>query len=292
MMKLRCIDMEYPIDEDINTILELLDIPLPKLAEELNINCNTLFQWKTKQIPMLSSNLESLYEYAYANKLRLNNIHAQILKETRPQDHILLFHGAKQEIQGAISLEKSKRNNDFGPAFYCGENMEQAAMFVSTYDNSCLYMVDFDLKNKKSLTLGVEQDWMFMIAYFRGRLTEYSSHPIIQKLLQKLDGIDYVIAPIADNRMFQIIDSFIEGEITDVQCQHCLSATNLGNQYVFLTQKAIDSIMILRRCYLTKSEKENYLKIRSEDFKISDDKVKLARRQFRKEGNYIEDILS
>jgi len=31
--------------------------------------------------------------------------------------------------------------------------------------------------------------------------------------------------------MFEIIDSFIEGEITDVQCQHCLSATNLGKQY-------------------------------------------------------------
>ena len=33
---------------------------------------------------------------------------------------------------------------------------------------------------------------------------------------------------------FEIIDRFIDGEITDVQCQHCLSATNLGKQYVII----------------------------------------------------------
>lgn len=98
----------------------------------------------------------------------------------------------------------------------------------------------FDKTGMRELRLGVEQDWMLMIAFFRGKLTAYENHPMIRRILNRLNGIDYVVAPIADNRMFQIIDSFIEGEITDVQCQHCLSATNLGNQYVFLTQRAAD----------------------------------------------------
>ena len=38
--------------------------------------------------------------------------------------------------------------------------------------------------------------------------------------------------------MFQIINSFIDGEITDEQCKHCLAATNLGYQYVFVTPKS------------------------------------------------------
>ena len=38
---------------------------------------------------------------------------------------------------------------------------------------------------------------------------------------------------------FEIIDRFIDGEITDVQCQHCLSATNLGKQYVFIGIKNV-----------------------------------------------------
>ena len=85
--------------------------------------------------------------------------------------------------------------------------------------------------------------------------------------------------------------SISECEITDVQCQHCLSATNLGNQYVFLTQRAADRIQILRKCYLASVEKEAYISVRSEDAKVSNDKVKIARRQYRGQGKYIEDIL-
>ena len=72
-----------------------------------------------------------------------------------------------------------------------------------------------------------------MIAYFRGRLGEFEQSSVVIELICAIRDIDYIIAPIADNRMFEIIDSFIDGEITDVQCRHCLSATNLGNQYVF-----------------------------------------------------------
>ena len=91
--------------------------------------------------------------------------------------------------------------------------------------------------------------------------------------------------------MFEIIDSFIDGEITDVQCQHCLSATNLGNQYVFITQKAINQITLLEKCFLSEPEKDLYLTSRQENFKMNMDKVKLARKQYRNQGEYIEDIL-
>ena len=106
-------------------------------------------------------------------------------------------------------------------------------MFVSNFPHASLYMLDFDKTGIRELRLGVEQDWMLMIAFFRGKLTAYESHPMIQGILKLLNGIDYVVAPIADNRMFQIIDSFIEGEITDVQCQHCLSATKSGKPVCF-----------------------------------------------------------
>lgn len=152
-------------------------------------------------------------------------------------------------------------------------------------------MLDFDKSGMNELKLGVEQDWMLMIAFFRGKLAEYAGHPMIQGILNRLNGVDYVAAPIADNRMFQIIDSFTEGEITDVQCQHCLSATNLGRQYVFLTQRSVDQIRILRRCYLASVEKEAYISVRGEDAKVSNDKVKIARKQYRGQGQYIEEIL-
>lgn len=98
-------------------------------------------------------------------------------------------------------------------------------------------------------------------------------------------------ASLADNRMFEIIDSFIDGEITDEQCRHCLSATNLGNQYIFLDQKALERVHILEHCYLCQEEKEYYLYSRKDSVDMNRDKVKVARRQYRGQGKYIEEIL-
>lgn len=283
--------MEFRVYEDIEVILTLLDVTIQEFANELGVSYSTVSRWKERGENVSPANLEKIYEYAFKKRIRLNKIKEQLFREECLENHALLFHGAKTDISGHISVEKSRRNNDFGQGFYCGESLEQSAMFVSNYPHASLYMLDFDKTGMQELRLGVEQDWMLMIAFFRGKLTAYENHPIIQRILNRLNGIDYVVAPIADNRMFQIIDSFIEGEITDVQCRHCLSATNLGNQYVFLTQRAADRIQILRKCYLASVEKEAYISIRSEDAEVSNDKVKIARKQYRGQGKYIEDIL-
>ncbi len=145
--------------------------------------------------------------------------------------------------------------------------------------------------NLNKVKLNVDKEWMLMIAYFRNKLQEYSNHPIIQETMEKVNGADYIIAPIADNRMFEIIDSFIDGEITDIQCQHCLSATNLGNQYVFRTQKALEQVQIVRHCYLAQKEKTFYVLSRQAESKINNDKVKVAKKKYRGEGKYIEELL-
>ena len=132
---------------------------------------------------------------------------------------------------------------------------------------------------------------MMTIAYYRGTLDNYKNHKIVQKIIKDLRDCDYIIAPIADNRMFKIIDSFIQGEITDEQCKHCLAATNLGKQYVFVSDLAIFQLKIVEHVYLSDNEKNYYKKIRSSDSKLGDDKVKLARIQYRGKGKYIDEIL-
>jgi hypothetical protein len=151
--------------------------------------------------------------------------------------------------------------------------------------------MDFHKKGLREKTFGVDQDWMLMIAYFRGKLKEFENAPKVLGLVEQIRDVDYIIAPIADNRMFEIIDRFIDGEITDVQCQHCLSATNLGNQYVFVTRKALQQVHILEHCYLAKEEKEYYLRSRRESVDLNRDKVKIAGKQYRGQGKYIEEIL-
>jgi len=152
-------------------------------------------------------------------------------------------------------------------------------------------MLIFTDTNLRSKVYGVERDWMLMIAYYRNRLGEFADSPVIKRLVRLNQDADYIIAPIADNRMFEIIDQFIDGEITDEQCRHCLSATNPGNQYVFKTDKALSAVQIKERCFLPASEKRFYLTSRQESVEMNRDKVKLARRRYRNKGHYIEEIL-
>ena len=48
---------------------------------------------------------------------------------------------------------------------------------------------------------------------------------------------------------------------------------------------------MLECCYLSNEERNNYKRIKIEDNKISEDKVKLARIQYRGKGLYIDEIL-
>ena len=282
---------DFALCTDIEIVMELLDITAKDLADNIGVTPTTISRWRKREEQVSSSNLNAFYNFAFRKGIRLNKIKEQLFKEDCGRNSIILFHGAKTYIDGRISIEKSKSTNDFGRGFYCGESLEQSAMFVANYPESSLYILEFDKTDLSYTQLNVDRDWMLLIAYFRNKLNDYAKHPVILDLLSKLEGVDYIVAPIADNRMFEIIDSFIDGEITDVQCQHCLSATNPGNQYVFVTDKALSQLQILRHCYLASDEKSYYLSYKQEESRMGNDKVKVARKKYRGKGEYIEDIL-
>lgn len=283
---------EFQVWNDIEIVRELLGMTMEELANEIGVSRMTLSRWKEDESKISNAKLSLFYSMAFKKRIRLNKIKEQLYREDYSDvSHVVLFHGAKTQIEGNLDIEKSRKNNDFGKGFYCGESLEQSAMFVSNYPESSLYIMNFLKDGLKEKVFGVNREWMLMIAYFRGRLGEFENSKVVSKLAESIKGIDYIIAPIADNRIFEIIDSFIDGEITDVQCQHCLSATNLGNQYVFLTQKALNQVEILAHCFLAQEEKDYYLQSRREAVEMNRDKVKIARKQYRGKGQYIEEIL-
>lgn len=284
--------VNYRIGEDVQLIREMLNLSRQQFAKKIAVDMTTVERWETEKTDATEENIESIYTFALNHNIFINEIKAQLYyEELTNKNELVLFHGAKKRIDGEIDIEHSKTNNDFGKGFYCGEGFEQSSLFVSGFDTSSVYILSFDPQNLSSIEYKVNQEWMLTIAYFRGRLNGYEDHPIINKLIRKLEGVDYLIAPIADNRMFRIIDSFIEGEITDEQCIHCLAATNLGFQYVFKTEKALSQVKIIERCYLCSKEKEKYQIKRLGDNKLGDAKIKIARRQYRGQGQYIDDIL-
>ena len=271
-------------------VRELLNITQEELADELNVEPLTIKRIENGITNTSKRTRDSFYDFIYQKKIYLNKIKEMFYKEELMKEN-LLFYGAKSTIIGNIDINNGRKNNDFGQGFYCGESYEQSASFVENFENSSVYYFAFDTSELRCLKYEVNREWMLTIAYFRGTLDKYKDSSVIRKLILKLENMDYVIAPIVDNKMFRIIDSFINGEITDEQCKHCLAATNLGYQYVLLNEKAISKLKMLECCYLSNEERKHYRNLKYEDNKISEDKVKLARIQYRGKGLYIDEIL-
>ena len=284
--------MEYHFAQDLKAIRAVMDLSQEELANALGVEQVTISRNEQGYTNPSDKLMEKVYAYAFEKHIKLNRLKEMLWLENLQSSHKLLFHGAKGSIEEPLSVYKSRKNNDFGQGFYTGESYEQANSFVSGFEHSCVYFLDFDDKDLAVKKYEVNQEWMMTIAYYRGALDEYKEHPMVKKLVEQSRDCDYIIAPIADNRMFQIIHSFIFGEITDEQCKHCLAATNLGSQYVFLNEKAVNQVRLIERCYISENEKEYYKNRRSSDAKPGEDKVRLARIQYRGKGKYIDEILS
>lgn len=284
--------MDYKFKQDLKAIREILGFTQLELAEQLGVEQKTISRNELGKNKPTAKLLELVYDYAFEKNIKLNKLKEMLWLDNLESDHKLLFHGAKSFIEGKLNVHTGRANNDFGQGFYAGERYEQAISFISGFEKSSVYFLDFNNQNLRCKKYEVNQDWMMTIAYYRGVLEPYESHSVVKKLIEESRNCDYIIAPIADNRMFQIINSFIDGEITDEQCKHCLAATHLGLQYVFISDQAIEQVKLIERCYISNNEKEYYKNIRTQDTKLGDDKVKLAKIQYRGKGRYIDEILS
>lgn len=284
--------MDYNFDKDFKAIRDVLDISQKEFAKVLDTEQKTISNIESKDSYPSKTIVESAFTYAFKKDVKINKLKELLCRDNLIHNEKLLFHGSKGEIKGDIDVNFGRGNNDFGKGFYTGESYEQAVSFISTYDDPSVYFMSFDDSDLKCKRYSADREWMMTIAYYRESLEEYENHPIIKKIIAESRDYDYIIAPIADNKMFETINEFIEGNLTDEQCKHCLAATNLGMQYVFLTEKAASRLKIVERCYVCDKEREYYKKIKEDYRKLGNDKVKLAKAQYRGIGKYIDEVLA
>ena len=283
--------MDYDFVNDLLLIKQLLGLTDTALAQALGVSRSTLNRWIAGN-GITTRLMETVYEYAYSKGLRINDIKSQFHKEeSENKGSALLFHGARFPIEGKVDLAHAKTSNDLGVGFYCGETLEQSSMYCAGGKEGSVYLFSASFSGLTQAKLSVDTEWMLAISYFRGRLKGREANPLLRSIVEKIEGADYVIAPIADNKMFSLINNFIDGEITDEQCKHCLSATNLGNQIVLRSEKAIRKLSPLARLYLCASEKNDRLVAREESNRIGNDKVKAARIKYAGQGKYIDQLL-
>ena len=281
------------VSKEIIVLCETLNLTEKELGSELGVTYESVNNWKHNRKTIDETNIERLYSYAYTQDIKFNLIYEQLLvEEHQDKDVIVLFHGAKKVLSLPLNIiANSKTRNDFGLGFYLGTSFEQAANYISFLNVNKVYAFKLNLKNLKIVKFEVNTDWMLAIAYYRGWIEEYKDSPKVLNIIKEVEAADVIIAPIADNRMFDIINEFVENTITDEQCKHALAATNLGYQYVLKSNKALNQIDLLQEMFVCKEEKKHCTDARISLTNNGLQKVKVARIEYKNKGKYIEELL-
>ena len=275
---------KYQVKKDLEFLLE--NNSTLKLSNKLKISRNSLEEiLRTNEASI--DILEKIYSSIYLDNYRLNQAKEEILKET---NELILFHGSKEGLK-EIKIDGSRLNCDFGYGFYLGESYEQALNFIVQYPKSSIYSFKIDIKDLKVKRFQCDLEWMLAIAYYRGKNEEIKNNNKILKIIKEIEDADIIIAPIADNKMFNILSEFSLGEINMDVAIHSLSAYGLGNQYIIKTEKALNKLEFIENYYVSIPERQNASKKSLERAYQIDTKLKLAKMEY-KTGLYIGEILN
>ncbi len=205
-------------------------------------------------------------------------------------DKLVLYHGSKKGIVGDIS-PISRGECDFGTGFYMGTNTLQPLTLICNEDKPKFYTVELDMTDLKVLTIEIGMDWAMLIAYYRKEMESAKGTALYEKYAHMADGYDIIIGYIANDRMYTELSRFFNKTLTDVALINCLSALDLGKQYVAISEKACKQIKIMKEEPLSNLElsllKDMSAKRRKEGVTLAEEiEVK-----YRREGKFFDEIL-
>ena len=203
---------------------------------------------------------------------------------------LILYHGSKKGITGDVA-PISRDECDFGRGFYMGTSTLQPLTLICNEDKPKFYAVELDLTGLKVLTVDVGMDWAMLIAYHRKEMESAKGTAVYEKYAHMADGYDVIIGYIANDRMYTELFRFFNKTLTDVALINCLSALDLGKQYVAISEKACRQIKILKEEPLSPLElallKDMSAERRKEGVALAEEiEVK-----YRREGKFFDEIL-
>lgn len=219
---------------------------------------------------------------------------AKLIVETKAyadtDNKLILYHGSKKGITGDVA-PISREECDFGRGFYMGTSTLQPLTLICNEDKPKFYAVELDLTGLKVLTVDVGMDWAMLIAYHRKEMESAKGTAVYEKYAHMADGYDVIIGYIANDRMYTELFRFFNKTLTDVALINCLSALDLGKQYVAISEKACRQIRILKEEPLSPLElallKDMSAERRKEGVALAEEiEVK-----YRREGKFFDEIL-
>lgn len=261
-----------------------------QFAKALGTTALSINRWengKTKPNKMAQT---QLFEFCRRNSIDLSDFIAKQIRRDTDDEGLIVYHGSKKGIDGRVA-PSSRESCDFGKGFYLGTDPAQPLTLICDEAKPVLYTMKLRLNGLKVLKIEMNLEWAMLIAYYRGYMDGAKGSEVYRKYERMADGYDVICGCIANDRMYRVMKSFFEKEITDSALIHSLSALDLGCQYVCKTAKACDNLEILDRRELTPLElailRDRSIVRRQEGIDLTEEILL----KYRREGKYFDEIL-
>ena len=278
------------MDKLIKTIRQSAGMNQEQFAKALGTTALSINRWENGKTQPNKMAQTQLFEFCKKNNIDLFDYIAKQVKRDADDNRLIVYHGSKKGITGKIE-PISRESCDFGKGFYLGTDPAQPLTLICDEDKPILYTMKLDLTGLKVLKVEMNLEWAMLIAYYRGYMDEVKGSEIYKKYERLADGYDVILGYIANDRMYRVMKSFFEKEITDVALIHSLSALDLGRQYVCKTAKACDQLEIVDKKELTSLElailRDKSIVRRQEGIDLTEEILL----KYRREGKFFDEIL-
>lgn len=278
------------MDKLIKTIRQSAGMNQEQFAKALGTTVLSINRWENGKTQPNKMAQTQLFEFCKKNNIDLFDYIAKQVKRDADDSRLIVYHGSKKGITGKIE-PISRESCDFGKGFYLGTDPAQPLTLICDEDKPILYTMKLDLTGLKVLKVEMNLEWAMLIAYYRGYMDEVKGSEIYKKYERLADGYDVILGYIANDRMYRVMKSFFEKEITDVALIHSLSALDLGRQYVCKTAKACDQLEIVDKRELTSLElailRDKSIVRRQEGIDLTEEILL----KYRREGKFFDEIL-
>lgn len=232
----------------------------------------------------------NLYNFCKEREIDLAQLIVESKSAAAEDGKLILYHGSKKGIVGDIA-PISRNECDFGAGFYMGTTTLQPLTLVCNEDKPKFYTVELDMTGLKVLQVDIGIDWAMLIAYYRKEMEDAKGTAVYEKYAKMAEGYDIIVGYIANDRMYTELSRFFNKTLTDVALINCLSALDLGKQYVAISEKACKQIEIINEESLSQLElamlKDMSVARRKEGIALADE-IEI---KYRREGKFFDEIL-
>lgn len=265
-----------------------------EMADWLGVTFATVNRWENGHTEPNKAVQLGIYEFCKAHGVPLADMTVRKVESEAAAyakaGREVLFHGSKEGISGAIS-PSSRKQCDFGSGFYMGNDARQALCRIADFSETVMYVVSVATDKLNVLNVEPGIDWAMLVAYNRGKMETAKGTGFYRKYEAMLTGKDMVIGSIANDRMYYVLDSFFQGNLTDEALVASLKTLDLGRQYVAVSSKACRKVKIEKEMKMSFLELLSMRDVSTDMRKAGVVQAMQLCREYRRKGRYFDELI-